>query len=171
MHPLLRPATRVCVALAVCAAMAWAGYAALNRPRAPAALDYVVLDGSKHTTADWSGQVMLVNFWAPSCAPCREEMPHWADLYQRYRGQGLGLLAVAVRSDPPAWVVDYVQAQRLPFPVALDLQGQLAAGFAQTEATPTTFLLNRRGEIVQHIVGPADFTRLVPQIERLLTTP
>lgn len=133
-----------------------------------AALDYTVLDGSKHTTAQWQGKVMLVNFWATTCAECLREMPQLVDTYRRYQAQGLDVVAVAMRHDPPAFVVDYARARQLPFAVALDHQGEMARSFNDTAVTPTLFVVDRRGAIVRRYVGTPDFGQLRQLIEQLL---
>jgi thiol-disulfide isomerase/thioredoxin len=136
-----------------------------------AALEYTVLDGSKHTTAQWQGRVTLVNFWATTCAECLREMPRLLDTHQRYRGQGLDVVAVAMRHDPPAFVLDYANKRALPFAVAFDPLGEMARGFDNTAVTPTMFVVNRRGEIVRRYVGTPDFAQLHGLIEELLAQP
>lgn len=154
---------RIAAALVLAAACAAASVALVSRERL-ATLDYTVLDGSKHTTARWQGRVVVVNFWATTCATCVKEMPQLVSTYRKYRGQGLEFLAVAMRGDPPAFVVDYAATHRLPFPVAIDHMGTLAKGFGDTAVTPTTFVINKRGEVVKRYVGEPDFA----QLERLL---
>ena len=158
---------RIAAALALATACVAASVALVSRETV-ATLDYTVLDGSKHTTAQWQGQVVVVNFWATTCAACVKEMPQLVETYQKYRGQGLGFLAVAMRGDPPAFVVDYAQVHRLPFPVAIDHLGTIAKGFGDTAVTPTTFVINKRGEVVKRYVGEPDFGQLERLIAQLL---
>lgn len=137
------------------------------RDQAPA-VDYVLLDGSKASSHDWQGKVMLVNFWATSCATCVKEMPQVVATYDKFKGRGFDTLAVAMSYDPPAFVAKYAETRKLPFGVAIDNTGTVAQAFGPVQMTPTTFLINKRGEIVKRFVGEPDFAALHGLIEQLL---
>ena len=153
----------ISVALLACAA-ALSGCA---REQAPA-VDYVLLNGQKASSRDWNGKVMLVNFWATSCATCVKEMPQVIATYDKFKGRGFETLAVAMSYDPPAFVSKYAETRKLPFGVAIDNTGAVANAFGQVQMTPTTFLINKRGEIVKRFVGEPDFAALHGLIEQLL---
>ncbi|MDB5938196.1 MAG: Redoxin domain protein [Polaromonas sp.] len=129
---------------------------------------FVLLDGSKHTTADLKGKVTLVNFWATSCVTCVAEMPKIISTHNKYRAQGYDTLAIAMRYDPPAYVVNYAESRKLPFKVAIDNTGANAKAWGDVQLTPTTFLVNKRGQIVKQFVGEPDFAALHQLIEKLL---
>ena len=129
---------------------------------------FVLLDGSQKTTADLKGRVTLVNFWATSCVTCVAEMPKLVATHQKYKAQGYDTLAVAMSYDPPSYVVNYAQTRQLPFPVAIDNTGAAAKAWGDVQLTPTTFLVNKRGQIVKQFVGEPDFTALHQLIEKLL---
>jgi peroxiredoxin len=129
---------------------------------------FVLLDGSKKTTADLKGKVTLVNFWATSCVTCVAEMPKVISTYNKYKGQGYDTLAVAMSYDPPSYVVNYTQTRQLPFKVAIDNTGAVAKAWGDVQLTPTTYLVNKRGEIVKQYVGEPDFAALHQLIEKLL---
>jgi len=142
-------------------------YLGTNRASAPQAT-YVLLDGSQKTTADLKGKVTLVNFWATSCVTCVGEMPKVIATYDKYHAQGFDTLAVAMSYDPPAYVVNYAETRKLPFQVAIDNTGAVAKAWGDVQLTPTTFLVNKRGEIVKSFVGEPDFADLHRLIEKLL---
>ena len=129
---------------------------------------FVLLDGSKKTTADLKGKVTLVNFWATSCVTCVAEMPKVISTYNKYKNQGYDTLAVAMSYDPPSYVVNYAQTRQLPFQVAIDNTGAVAKAWGDVQLTPTTYLVNKRGEIVKQYVGEPDFAALHQLIEKLL---
>jgi peroxiredoxin len=129
---------------------------------------FVLLDGSKQTTADLKGKVTLVNFWATSCTTCVGEMPKIVATYDKYRGKGFETLAVAMSYDPPSYVVNYAETRKLPFKVAIDNTGSVAKAWGEVQLTPTTYLVNKRGEIVKRYVGEPDFAELHQLIEKLL---
>ena len=168
----IRPAPKMCVmptrrlvtaALLACAA-ALSGCA---RDRAPE-VGYVLLDGHKASSRDWNGKVMLVNFWATSCATCVKEMPQVIATHDKFKGRGFDTLAVAMSYDPPAFVAKFAETRKLPFGVAIDNTGTVANAFGQVQMTPTTFLINKHGEIVKRYVGEPDFAALHGLIEQLL---
>lgn len=137
------------------------------RERAPD-VNYVLLDGSAASSQQWSGKVMLVNFWATSCATCVKEMPDIVATHQKFKARGFDTLAVAMSYDPPAFVARFAETRKLPFGVAIDNTGAVANAFGPVQMTPTTFLINKRGEIVKRYVGEPDFDALHGLIEKLL---
>jgi len=143
------------------------GLAGCGQERAPAS-SFVLLDGSQLSTTDLQGKVTLVNFWATSCTSCVAEMPELVATYDKYQARGYDTLAVAMSYDPPAYVVNFAQSRKLPFKVALDNTGTNARAWGDVKLTPTTYLVNKRGEIVKRYVGTPDFTELHRLIEKLL---
>ena len=144
------------------------GYQVMASPSAAPAAHYVLLDGSKRTTQDMKGRVTLVNFWATSCVTCIAEMPRIVATYDKYHARGFDTLAIAMQYDPPSYVVNYVESRKLPFKVAIDNTGAAAKAWGDIQLTPTTFVVNKRGEIVKRYVGEPDFTELHRLIEKLL---
>ena len=154
-------------ALGLAVGGAWWG---LTRPAGtlPDDLLLTLLDGRRLGRADLQGQVLLVNFWATSCAVCVAEMPELAALHQRWQGRGLRTFAVAMPYDPPARVAAFAEQRQLPFGVVIDLGGAVTRGLGPVEATPTTLLVDRRGRIVERLLGRPDFAALDRRIGALL---
>lgn len=142
-------------------------YVSTGSDAAPAST-FVLLDGSAKTTADLKGKVTLVNFWATSCTTCVAEMPEIAATYNKFKPRGYETLAVAMSYDPPSYVVNFAQTRKLPFPVAIDNTGAVAKAWGDVQLTPTSYLVNKRGEIVKRYVGTPDFAELHRLIEKLL---
>jgi len=153
---------RTAVALAITAALAGCA-----RDRAPE-VGYTLLNGQKASSQQWAGKVMLVNFWATSCATCVKEMPQVIATHNKFKDRGFDTLAVAMSYDPPAFVSRFAETRALPFGVAIDNTGSVAQAFGPVQMTPTTFLINKRGEIVKRYVGEPDFAALHGLIEQLL---
>lgn len=128
----------------------------------------VLLDGQSFSTAQMKGKVTLVNFWATSCTSCVAEMPEIVSTYQKYSPHGFDTLAVAMQYDPPAFVVNFAQTRQLPFKVAIDNTGAVAKAWGDVKLTPTSYLVNQRGEIVKRYVGTPDFAAMHGLIEKLL---
>ncbi|WP_293220063.1 TlpA disulfide reductase family protein [Ottowia sp.] len=129
---------------------------------------FVLLDGSSQTTQDLKGKVTLVNFWATSCTTCVGEMPQVIDTYDKYKDQGFDTIAVAMSYDPPAYVVNFAQTRKLPFKVAIDNTGAVAKAWGEVQLTPTTYIVDKQGQIVKKYVGAPNFDELHRLIEKLL---
>ena len=126
------------------------------------------LQGRRHDLADYRGKVVLVNFWATSCTTCVHEMPNIVATHERYKARGYETLAVAMSYDPPAYVMNFAESRKLPFSVAIDNTGSVAKSFGDVRLTPTSYLINKRGEIVKRYVGEPDFPALHALVEQLL---
>lgn len=129
---------------------------------------FVLLDGSTRDETSLRGKVTLVNFWATSCTSCVAEMPRLVATYQKYNSAGFDTIAVAMSYDPPSYVVNFTQTRQLPFSVAIDNTGTLAKAWGEVKLTPTTYLVNKRGEIVKRYLGEPNFVDLHQLIEKLL---
>jgi peroxiredoxin len=151
------------------AALGWAvlGSACSSGKAAPETR-FVLLDGSQTSTTALRGKVFLINFWATSCISCVAEMPKLVETHQRFHARGFETLAVAMSYDPPAYVVNFSQSRQLPFMVAIDNTGAVAKAWGDVRITPTTYLVNKRGEIIKQYVGEPDFADLNKLIDKLL---
>lgn len=156
------------VVAAVAAAGAWLAFSGGQTRQAAPAVTYTLLNGQKLASAELKGQVVLVNFWATSCSTCVAEMPQIVSTYEKYKGRGYHTVAVAMSYDPPAYVAGFAETRKLPFGVAIDNTGEIAKQFGQVQLTPTSFLINKRGEIVKRYVGAPDFAALHQLVEQLL---
>ena len=148
-------------------AIAALALAACGKSEAPAST-FVLLDGSSQTTADMKGKVTLVNFWATSCTTCVAEMPQIVATYDKYKDKGYDTIAVAMQYDPPSYVVNFAQTRKLPFKVAIDNTGKVAEAWGDVKLTPTTYIVDKQGQIVKKYVGAPNFDELHKLIEKLL---
>ncbi|WP_031409503.1 peroxiredoxin [Thiomonas sp. FB-Cd] len=161
-------------ALVVLAAIALAGYLAWNAldhdPKAPD-VNFALLDGKTITSQDLRGKVVLVNFWATSCTTCVGEMPRMVKTFDRFAPKGFELVAVSMSYDRPDYVKTFATSGplgALPFPVAMDTSGNIAKSFGDVRLTPTSFLIDKSGNIVKQYVGPPNFNELHTLISQLL---
>lgn len=153
------------VALLVVVALA---YAMLSKPDAPA-VTFVTLEGQPIQLDSLRGKVVLVNFWATSCPGCIKEMPGMVETYQQYKAKGFEIIAVAMSYDPPSHVVNFTQTRQLPFPVALDVKGELAQAFGDVRLTPTSFIIGKKGQILEQKLGELDFVKLKALLDKELS--
>lgn len=156
------------VAAALAVAIGATTWLAMDARNEVPLVNYALLDGRTQSSADFKGKVVLVNFWATSCSTCVKEMPQMVQTYEKYRERGLDVVAVAMEYDPPAYVASFAESRKLPFKVALDNTGAVARSFGEVRLTPTTYLINKRGEIVKRYVGEPDFAALHQLVEQLL---
>ena len=161
-------ARNLILVLIAAAALALALAAFFTRTTAAPQVTFVSLQGEKVPVAGLKGRVTLVNFWATDCPICIREMPAMVRTYEQFRGRGLEFIAVAMRHDPPNLVIDYAGKNRLPFKVALDPLGEIAHAFGDVRLTPTTFVIDKRGDIVFKLTGEPDFARLHALLEEKL---
>jgi len=156
------------LAVVVAAAIAFAGFAIWSAEPSAPQVTFVSIKGEKITTESLRGKVVLVNFWATDCVTCVKEMPDITATYNKYRAQGFETIAVAMRHDPPNYVLNFVEKNKLPFKVALDPVGELAKAFGEVKLTPTTFVIDKRGKLVTRILGEPDFAKLHALLEEKL---
>jgi peroxiredoxin len=129
---------------------------------------FLLLDGSTLDSSTLKGRVTLVNFWATTCTSCVAEMPDLIRTHQKFESRGFETVAVAMSYDPVEWVLNFSKSRQLPFKVALDRNGELAKSWGDVKLTPTTFLVDKQGQIVKRYVGAPDFAALHQLIEQLL---
>lgn len=140
----------------------------VQQPPAPA-FSLKTLQGGQARLTDYRGQVVLLNFWATWCGPCREEMPSMEKLWQRYREQGLVILAVSTDNGGESRIKNFVRRLGLTFPILLDPDSQ-ASDLYQVSGVPVSFLIDRQGRITARILGSKDWAdeSAIHQVEGLL---
>lgn len=135
------------------------------------ALTLATINGKHLDLKAERGKVLLVNFWATSCTTCVHEMPDLIATYRKYAPQGYETVAIAMDYDTPAYVATFTLKNGLPFPVAHDADGSAAKAFGGVRLTPTSFLIDKQGNIVKRYLGEPDMAALHAEIEALLKAP
>jgi peroxiredoxin len=152
-------------------ALAAAGFLVVTQKQRAPDVAFSTLQGETFRTADLRGKVVLVNFWATTCTSCIKEMPALKATQEKFEARGYQTVAVAMDYDPPAQVAAFVERNPLPFTFVLDRDGSVARSFDGVRLTPTTFILNKRGEIVQKLLGEPKLDALHTLIDTLLAEP
>jgi len=114
------------------------------------------LTGGERDLASWRGKVVVLNFWATWCPPCVAEMPSLERLSRALGPEGLAVVTVSVDEDGKT-LEAFVKEHALTLPVLRDPGGRVAAGEYRTTGYPETFVLDRRGVLLRHYVGPAEW--------------
>lgn len=156
------------VALLMVVALAAIAYLSIAKKEVIPDVTFVNLQGKKITSQDLRGKVVMINFWATSCATCIKEMPEMVETFNKYHAQGLEFVAVAMVYDPANYVLNFVETRKLPFTVALDTQGELAKSFGDIKLTPTTLVIDKDGHVIKKYVGEPDFPVLHQLLEKAL---
>ncbi|HXQ25244.1 MAG TPA: TlpA disulfide reductase family protein [Candidatus Acidoferrales bacterium] len=109
------------------------------------------LDDNVISTASWRGKVVLLNFWATWCPPCREEIPELIELEGRYKDR-LQVIGISEDDAPPEEVRAFAREMGINYPIVMG-SNELAAEYGDVPALPTSFVVNPDGRIVQKHVG------------------
>lgn len=119
--------------------------------------ELTTLDGETVLLSDYQGKKVILNFWATWCPPCKAEMPHMQKFYEKYKDQGVEILAVNLTSQDKGVdkVKAFVEENGLTFPILLDEEGEVGQKY-QIATIPTSYMIDTKGNIVQTIVGPMD---------------
>lgn len=126
---------------------------------------FTTIDGKKIAMSSLKGKLVLVNFWATDCPGCIKEMPELVNTYKQYKDKGFELIAVTMPYDPPAQVLNYVKMKALPFPVMQDGYGEMQEKFGKVTLVPTTFIYDKKGNLLRHNIGELNFTQLHQQLD------
>jgi peroxiredoxin len=131
--------------------------------------DFVLRDisGKEVKLSDLRGKVVILDFWATWCAPCREEIPGFIDLQDRYRDRGLEIVGVSVDQGGISVVAPFARQMRINYTMLVDGMG-VANLFGGIQGIPTTFVLDRQGRIVKRFTGLVEHSVFEGLIKELL---
>ena len=147
-----------------------AAYAPPVFPRPAPSFELRDLTGSAVSSETVRGKVVLVDFWATWCAPCRKSMPALQALHDRFASRGFVVLGISIDEGDPARVRKYVTSKKLTYPIAVDSGRTPAWEAFRVKAVPAAYLLDRDGRIVAQWNGSAvDARDLEARLEELLT--
>ena len=125
------------------------------------------LDGDKVTLDDLEGDVVLVNFWATWCPPCRLEMPGFQSVYDEYKDRGFTVVGLATDDGGRDLVESFVQANRITYPVAMAPE-DVRLEYGGVDALPQSFLLDQEGRLRRIVQGVFSEGALMRAVDELL---
>lgn len=160
---------KACAGLTLVAALATGVWLWQSVELAPE-VSFSTLQGEQFNMAQLRGKVVLVNFWATSCTTCIKEMPLLIQTHEKFSPRGYETVAVAMSYDRPDFVLNFSQTRQLPFKVVYDQSQRIASAFNDTQVTPTSFLINKRGEIIKRYVGAPNEKELHALLEKELAS-
>lgn len=126
--------------------------------------------GAAVNLADYKGNVVLLNFWATWCGPCKIEIPWFIDFQQQYKDRGFTVLGLSLDDDGWKSVTPYVAEHKINYPVVMgnDQVSQLYGGI---DSLPTTFIIDRAGRVAASHFGLVDRSEYLNEIVKLLEDP
>ncbi len=168
MHNTLAAITLILVWFVPAAAHAALGHSLSRLPTPVPAPDFTLedMDGKRYTLSALRGKVVMVNFWATWCPPCREEIPSMEAIYQDLRDKGFIVLAIN-QWETPDHVFSYMgQLEVYPsFPILFDRDSSVSEAFG-VKGLPTTVLIDKQGRVVYRAVGGRNFNH--PEVRALI---
>ena len=141
-----------------------------SAPNKSANLDFTLMDmdGAEVKLSDYAGKVILLDFWATWCAPCRIEIPGFIELLDQYEDQGLAILGISV-DDPVSSLQLYAEELEMDYPILIgDGRDDVKDSYGPLYGFPTTFLINREGDICHQHTGFAPKEQFETEILQLL---
>jgi peroxiredoxin len=128
------------------------------------------LAGKSVRLSDYQGKVVLLNFWATWCPPCKEEMPWFVDLQQRYGAQGLQVIGIAMDDAGEKAVGTFTQKLGVNYPVLMGKES-VAEAYGNVQFLPDTFYIGRDGKILKHVQGLIERKSIEQTIKQALSAP
>jgi thiol-disulfide isomerase/thioredoxin len=141
----------------------------VKNPEMAPALQAVDILGKSVNKDNWAGKVVLVNFWATWCPPCREEIPELLELKKEFKDQ-MEIVGISEDDDPPASVLKFAQKKGMTYPIVMATQ-ELIDAYGGVPALPTSFLIDRQGRVVQKHSGLYPIKAYDLEIRSLLGMP
>ena len=128
------------------------------------------LNGENVSLSDFSGKVVILDFWATWCPPCKAEIPHFVELSEQYQGKGLAIVGVSLDREGVDVVKPFVQKFGIEYPVLIS-DGQVTKAYGGINSIPTTFVIDSAGNIRKKYVGYRDKSVFEADIKELLPKP
>jgi thiol-disulfide isomerase/thioredoxin len=125
------------------------------------------LDGKTLSSKDLRGKVVLIDFWATWCGPCRRSIPHLIDLHNEYKDKGLVVVGVSVDQQGPQVVKPFVAQNKIPYRIVMQT-GKVIQDFGGIRGIPTAFIITQDGKIYRKIVGLVPREKYEDDIKALL---
>jgi len=149
--------------MSVLLAAAAFGQKTAEKPLPNLALDNI--NGQKWNLEEMRGSVVLLNFWATWCAPCRTEIPALVSLSNKYKTDGLKIVGVSVDSENVAQINKFIKEFKIDYPIVLAIPGSL---LSQQKAIPMSLLIDEKGVLAKKYIGAIKEADLEKDIRELL---
>jgi peroxiredoxin len=137
----------------------------------PASPNFELKDvqGNAHSLSEFHGKIVVLNFWATWCVPCKSEMPIFVDVYKKYHDRGVVVLAASVDDENTRkYITKFAHAYKMEFPILVSANTDMMKEMGLGEAVPATLFFDPEGNVTGKILGQAKKKDVVHRIEWLL---
>ncbi|HYW35319.1 MAG TPA: redoxin domain-containing protein [Balneolaceae bacterium] len=141
-------------------------HAASQKAKAPD-FSAKLLNGKTFKLADDRGKVVVLNFWATWCAPCRAETSDLIQLYNQYKNKGVAFLGISVDKQGKSVVVPFVKKYNIPYPITID-DGHILKKYGPVTGYPTTYIIGPKGDLRYFTSGAITVKEVKPRLNKLL---
>ncbi len=128
------------------------------------------LEGNSLTLSDFKGRVIMLNFWATWCPPCRKEIPDFVELYEKYKDEGLLIIGVSLDKGDSRTVKQFSKNYKINYPIVLG-NVNVTQDYGGIRGIPTTFVIDRKADIKKKYVGYRSKATFEEAVKRLLEIP
>jgi thiol-disulfide isomerase/thioredoxin len=125
------------------------------------------LAGNQVNLAQFKGKVLVIDFWATWCPPCREAIPELVAMKKKYGSQGFDIVGISMDENPARVVPPFVDRYGINYPILM-ADSEVSSAFGGIYGLPTTFIVDRQGNIAQRYIGYVDLQVIEKEIEGLL---
>jgi cytochrome c biogenesis protein CcmG/thiol:disulfide interchange protein DsbE len=119
----------------------------------------IALDGTVVTLTDFEGKVLFLNFWATWCPPCRQEIPGFLEIYDKYKDEGMEILGVSLDRQGPDVIKPFAEKMKITYPLAM-ANNEIMQAYQPGQYIPATIIIDREGNIHNKHVGYMDKTQV-----------
>jgi len=140
-----------------------------NSPTLLPDINFPDVSGNLHSISEWQGKILVINFWATWCSPCRKEIPEFVALQNQYSAKGLQFIGIAIDEQEP--VEEYLAATKINYPILIGSVTGIALAHQlgnQIDAVPFTLVVNQQGQIIHQHPGEFSSEQIMEIITPLL---
>lgn len=136
-------------------------------PKPAPAWELKDVNGKRVKSDDFKGKVVLLDFWATWCGPCKAEIPGFIQLHKKYSDKGVVVIGISMDEEGPAVVKKFIEKNNVNYPIVM-ADKNTPDLFGGVEAIPTTFIIDREGQIVNKHEGQTEKSEFESEIKKLL---